>query len=228
MRVGVIYVPRRPKKVIGALQLHSSTRQRSKHEVNGAQNTSISGRLMATEDRSCVSEEGSNTHTREPAAKVRRTVQKGDAASGSPDGRPGPFPVSATRTILQGVLSFFKRSEPSPSAPIASLSRLSFPLSLRSFFLGSLSEGQEKEQQQRELEQQKQQLLITGDTSENKENIPPTTREQTSTAATLRSFRHKSSLKRPRQKTDKPGTSRSAHREPTRSPTTASVSDTCL
>ncbi|KAK8401476.1 hypothetical protein O3P69_001003 [Scylla paramamosain] len=226
MRVGIIYVHRQHRQVIGALQSRSPTRQEgSKHEVNDAQHASIS-RSVAKEDLACVAEEGSNTHTKEPAAKVRRREQKGDAASGSPDGRPGTVPVGATGSILQGVLSFFKRKESSPSVPPPSLSRLPFRLSFSSIFLGSRSEDQQQEQQQQELKQQKEQLPLTEDISKDKESIPPTTQGQPSAVATLQAFRQESSLKRPRQETDKPGPSLSAHQEPSleppRAPTTAS------
>lgn len=217
-----MYVRRQPRHVKEALQSRSPTRQKSKHEVKEVQNASMSGRFVGEENLALVAEGSRSTRTTEPAAKVRRREQMGDAASGSPDRRPGTVPVGATRSILQGVLSFFRRKEPSPSVPP---SNLSLPISSISF--GSNFESQEEEQQQQqELKQQKKQLPLTGEASKDKENIPSMTHGQPSAVATQQAFRQKSSLKRSWQETDKPGPSLSAHQkhspEPPRAPSTAS------
>lgn len=224
MRASAIYIHRRPpRQSLGVLPSRSPTRQETYDTESAA---SVCRRLVVKKGSEGVQEEDNDSHALEPAAKVRRTEQEGDEALGSPNGRLDSASVGTTRTILQGVLDFFRRKDPSPSLPPLSLPHMSLPLPFRNIFLGSHLESQ----QQQQLKQQEQ-PIPPADVSENKENIPPENRSQPSAVAALQTFRQEGSLKRRQQETDKPPPSIPSRQEPSpqlpRQPTTASVSATC-
>ena len=226
MRVSAVYVHRCPPLKPLSVLLPCFPTKQGNHDAHSV--ASVCGKVLVKEDSGSVQENDRDIHTQEPATKVRRTEQVIDLASDSPNTRLDTASVGATRSILQGMLNFFRRNEPSPSIPLPTKSQPPVPFSLRNIFLGSDHENQQQAQQQ-QLKQQDQLLPPTRDTSENKENIPPVNQEQSSAVTALQTFRQNESLKRRRQESDKPKPTTGILSTPElpRALTTALVSATC-
>ncbi|XP_050688451.1 uncharacterized protein LOC126981452 [Eriocheir sinensis] len=161
MRVRVTYVHRRvTRRPVGVVALHSTIGQGT-HDTLGALPLC---RRPGEKRQQC--EEGSGAHlqdpqvSQEPPAKIRRREDKGEQTHDSPDNKPASASIGTTRKILQGVLDFFRRKEPSPPHQItSSLPQLLLPRPLQGIFVTSYhSEDQQQQQHLQQLHQQQQQL----------------------------------------------------------------------
>ncbi|KAG0724302.1 Speedy protein 1-A [Chionoecetes opilio] len=213
MRASATYVHRRPR-----LKSLAAQRSPTKHRIWDAQSAApVCRRLLIKETKLGFQKEG-DTHAQEPAAKIPRIDQEGDATPGSPDGRLNSASVGTTKTVLQGVLDFFRGRDPSPCVQTSSASQLPLPQPLRNItFLGSHPENQQKQVQQLKPHQE-QTLPPEANTTENKENIAPTNHEIPSAVEAAQAVCQEESLKRRRQEANKPLSHTSSHQKPPAQP----------